>query len=169
MPRYFRGRQALRIRPVQTRKEILDSTLLGVSGGTTSTVTLVTAVDNYAGVVNTVPTGSVVKGVYLFIQIVPNGSSANVDWYLWKNPSGLSTVGPTPGAVGGDPRRKYVLHEEKGIPGSTVEGQGPLTFRGVIKIPRGLQRFGEDDTLQLKLRGAQIYDACIKAIYKVYL
>lgn len=158
-----------RLRPVQTRKEILDSTLLGVSGGTVSTVTLATAVDNYTGVVNTVPTGSVIKGVYLFVQIVPNGASSNVDWYLWKNPSGLSSTGPTPGATSGDTRRRHVLHEEKGIPGSTVEGQGPLTFRGVIKIPPRMRRMGENDELQLKLRGAQIYDACVKAIYKVYL
>ena len=170
LPGYYRNkaRLGLRLRPVQTRKEIVDSTSLGVSGGTTSTVTLVNTVNDYTGTVADVKTGSVIKGLYLFVQLVNESSSVNVDWYIAKIPANMSGF-PVPGATGGDAQRRWILHEEKGIPGSTTQGQGPLTFRGFIRIPPKLRRMGEDDKIQLLLRSSQIHDFCIKAIYKVFV
>lgn len=167
MPRRYLGR-GLALRPVQTRKEIVDGTFLGVAGGTTTQVDLLTAQDNYVGGVGTVRTGAVVKAIYLFVQIVNESSSVNVDWYVFKKAANV-VLGPVPGASGGDNERRFILHEEKGIPGSTTQGQGPLTFRGVIKIPPRMRRMGEDDRISIKLRGAQIHDICLKAIYKVYV
>ncbi len=83
-----------------------------------------------------------------------------------KKPTGITV--PTPGATGGDVNRKLILHEEKGIPGNAADGAYPLTFKGVIKIPRGKQRWGEGDSLLLRMRGAGIYNACVKSIYKFY-
>jgi len=70
------------LRPVQTRKEIVDSTLLGVAAGVNSVVDLVTTLNDYVGTVGTVETGSVIKGVYLFVQINNNAAVSNVDWLL---------------------------------------------------------------------------------------
>ncbi len=153
------------MRPViHTRKEIVDSTLLGVSAGTISTVSVATATNNYTGVVGTVEVGSKVKWIYLFVQLIETATTTNVDWYVIKKPTGI--VNPVPGAVGGELGRKYVLHEEKGIPGNAGDGAYPLTFKGVVKIPRGRQRMGEGDFIQIILRGTGIYNACIKCIYK---
>ncbi len=152
---------------IHSRKEIVDSTLLAVGAGVNSTVSLATAINDYVGTVGTVEVGSVIKSVYIFVQILPTATTENVDWYLIKRPAGVTN--PVPGAVGGDLARKYVLHEEKGIPGNSNDGAYPSTFKGVIKIPRGRQRIAEGDVIQLRLRGVGIHNICIKAIYKVYM
>ncbi len=154
-----------RFRPIiHTRKEIVDSVLLSVAAGVTSTVTVASVVNNYAGTPGTVETGSKIKWIYLFVQMLPTAGTANVDFYVIKRPTGV--VNPLPSAVGGDLARKYVLHEEKGLPGNASDGAYPLTFKGVIKIPRGRQRMGEGDLVQVVLRGVDLYNACIKCIYK---
>ncbi len=152
---------------IHSRKEIVDSTLLGVAAGTSSQVVLATAVNDYTGAVGTVEVGSTIRTIYLFVQMLPTTGTANVDWYIVKQPTGIANM--VPGAIGGQPARKYVLHEEKGIPGNAADGAYPLTFKGVIRIPRGCQRFAEDDNIKIVLRGADISNACIKCIYKVYM
>ncbi len=163
MPRFRRG---MSLRPINSVKNIVDGTFLGVTGAAITTVTLAKTTNDYAGAVDEVPIGAKVSSVYLFVQILPALGTANVDWYIWKKPLGV--VGPVPGATGGTTQRKFILHEEKGIPGNAGDGAYPLTFKGVIKIPRGKQRFAEGDFLELKLRGADDYNACVKCIYKFY-
>ncbi len=164
MPRF---RRSLALRPIVSNKEVVDSTLLGVGAGVTSTVVLANTVNDYTGTVGTNPLGAKISHLFLFVQMISTGSgTANMDWFIMKSPNGI--VPPTPGAVGGDVNRKWVLHEEKGIPGNSSDGSYPLTFKGVISIPRGRQRFGETDQIRLVLRGAvDIHNICIKAIYKV--
>ncbi len=153
------------MRPViHTRKEIVDSTLLGVTAATVSTVVAATAINDYVGTVATVESGSVVKWIYLFVQLIETATTSNVDFYVIKRPAQLTN--PVPGATGGTTVRKYILHEEKGIPGNSGDGAYPLTFKGVIKIPKGRQRMAEGDTIEIVLRGTGIYNACVKCIYK---
>ncbi len=152
---------------INSRKEILDGVFLGVTAATVTTVDLATVVNDYTGVVGEVEVGSVIKSLYLFVQVLPTAGTANVDWFIAKKPAGVAL--PVPGATGGDPARKYILHEEKGIPGNAADGAYPLTFKGVIRIPRGRQRMAEGDKIQIKIRGADIYNACLKTIYKVYM
>ncbi len=159
-------KQSLSLRPINSVKEIVDSTLIGVTAATVSTVVVASAVNDYTGTVGTVPTGSKVTSVYLFIQLVETATVTNVDWYIAKGPGALPS--PVPGAVGGDVFRKYVLHEEKGIPGNSGDGAYPSTFKGVIRIPRGRQRMAEGDIIFVKLRGTGAYNACLKCIYKSY-
>ncbi len=151
---------------IHSRKEIIDSTLLGVAAATVSTVFLANSINDYVGTVGTCVTGDIIKSVYLFVQILPTAGTANVDWYIIKRPAGVTN--PVPGATGGTTQRKYILHEEKGLPGNAADGAFPATFKGVIKIPRGRQRMAEADVIQVVLRGADIYNACIKSVYKVY-
>ncbi len=153
---------------IHSRKEIVDSVNLAVAAGTNTAIVVATAVNDYTGTVGTVEVGSVIKSVYVFFQIITaDGGDANSDWYFIKKPAGVTL--PVPGAVGGDPARKYVLHEEKGIPGSSLDGAYPLTFKGVIRIPRGRQRMAEGDTIQCRFRSADIHNQCAKFIYKVYM
>lgn len=157
-----------RMRPViRTRKEIVDSTLLAVAAATVSTVTVATVVNDYVGTNGTVEVGTNIKWIYLFVQILETATTSNVDFYVIKRPTGV--VNPVPGATGGTLPRKYILHEEKGIPGNANDGAYPLTFKGVIKVPRGRQRMGEGDLLQIVLRGTGIYNACVKCIYKAQM
>ena len=153
------------MRPViHTRKEIVDSTFLGVTAATNTTVTVASVTNDYVGTVGTVETGASIKWIYLFVQLIPTAGTANVDFYVIKKPSAVAN--PVPGATGGNIARKYILHEEKGIPGNAADGAYPLTFKGVIKIPKGRQRMAEGDLIAVVLRGADLYNGCLKCIYK---
>ncbi len=149
---------------VHTRKEIVDSVTLAVTAGATTTVVLASVVDDYVGTVGTVENGSKISSIYLFVQIIPTATTENVDFYIIKRPVGPTS--PVPGATGGSPARKYILHEEKGIPGNANDGAYPLTFKGVVRIPKGRQRMAEGDVIQLVARGVGIYNMCVKCIYK---
>ena len=164
-------KRALRLRPVTSNKEVLDSTQVGVTASTNTDVILATAVQNYDGTQFECPVGARISAIYLFVQIVTGFSGNNVDWYFAKRRAGQieSTDYPNPGATGGDPLRNTILHEEKGIPGDG-DNVSPLTFRGVIRIPRNVQRMREGDRIFLKLRGSvNSYDLCVKAIYKWFI
>ncbi len=156
------------LRPINSVKNIVDSTLIGVAAGLGSSVNVATTVNDYTGGVADVPIGCKISSVYLFLQILPATGTANVDWYIWKGPLNINATMPVPGATGGAIDRKYILHEEKGIPGNAADGAYPLTFKGVIKIPRGRQRFGEGDRIQIKTVGADVHNVCLKCIYKFY-
>ncbi len=161
--------RGLGLRPINSVKNIVDSTLLGVAAATVSSVVLAQAVDDYTGAANQVPTGASIKSIYLFVQIISADSGvANADWYMWKRPGSVTTIGPVPGATGGSVDRKWIQHEEKGIPGNALDGAYPLTFKGVIRLPRGRQRMGDGDQLRLQLRSTDVYNACVKCIYKFY-
>ncbi len=159
-------RRGMALRPINSVKNIIDGTFLAVAAGVTTNVVLATTVNDYTGGVTEVPIGAKVSSIYLFVQVLPTAGTANVDFYVAKKPDGVSL--PVAGATGGSPARKFILHEEKGIPGNAADGAYPLTFKGVIKIPKGRQRFAEGDDLILNIRGADIYNACVKCIYKFY-
>ncbi len=160
--------RGMSLRPINSVKNIVDSVLLGVTGGTITNVDVAVTVNDYTGTANEVPIGCKISSVYLFIQILPALGTANVDWFIAKAPNAVITALPVPGATGGTLERKYILHEEKGIPGNAGDGAYPLTFKGVIKIPKGRQRFGEGDRIRIRVRGADDYNACVKCIYKFY-
>ncbi len=153
---------------INSVKNIADGVLLGVTATTVSDLTIALAVNDYTGGNTDVPTGCVVKSVYLFCQILPTTGTANVDFYIAKCPANVRNSLPDPGSTGGAAQRKYILHEEKGIPGNAADGAYPLTFKGVIKIPRGRQRMAEGDVIVLLTRGTDIHNLCFKAIYKFY-
>ncbi len=162
-----RFRRGLGLRPINSVKNIVDGTFLGVGAAAITTVGLVDVVNTYAGGVTEVPIGAKVSSVYLFVQVISTGTgTANADFYIIARPAAV--VNPVPGTTGGNIARRFILHEEKGIPGNSGDGAAPLTFRGVIKIPRGRQRMGEGDVVQLVIRSADGYNACVKCIYKFY-
>jgi len=155
--------------PINSTKNIVDATNLAVAAGVTTDIRLATAENDYTGSVSGCTTGSTINGFYLFCQIISaTTGTSNMDWYVWKGPAAIEAVMPVPGATGGHPNRKYILHEEKGIPGNASDGAYPLTWKGVVVIPKGRRRMAEDDIIELRVRGADIYNQCSKAIYKFY-
>lgn len=160
-------RRALRMRPINSVKNIQDSTVIGVAAGTRTNVVLADTVNDYTGGANQVPIGAKVSSIYLFHQMQPQAAQGNVDFYIYKRPNGITGF-PAPGATGGNLLRKWILHEEKGIPGTFNNGASPLTLKTVIRIPRGMQRMAEGDQIALEMVCSTAYDACTKAIYKFY-
>ncbi len=170
MGRRFNRQQGKR--PIVSGKEIVDSVVFIVAGGTTTDIDIATSVNNYTGTVGTVPFGATVLGFYL------ETSTSNVDnivgrtdWFLCKRDAGLALTNyPIPGATGGTLRRKMIFHESKGIgQGTATTGGGQSTrMREFIKIPNKFRRFGEDDTWTIRVGSSENYSFCLKCIYKWY-
>lgn len=144
----------------------MDSTAIGVAAGVQTNVAHVTVVNAYAGAVGTAPIGARINGIYLFHQLQPQAAQGNVDWYAIKIPGADLATAPAPGATGGHKNRKWILHEEKGIPGTFNNGASPLTFRDVLVNPPKMRRCGEDDIWQTRSVCSTAYDLCQKSIYK---
>ncbi len=167
----FRGGQISK-RPIVSNKEIVDSVVFIVAGGVTTDIDIATAINDYTGTVGTVPLGSSILGFYL------ETSTNNVDnivgrtdWFLVKRDNGLATTNyPTPGATGGNIRRKFIFHESKGIgQGTATTGGGQSTrMREFIKIPRKFRRMGENDAWTIRVGSSENYSFCLKCIYKWY-
>ncbi len=153
---------------INSTKEIVDGVFLAVAAGVITDVNLVASVNAYTGSSGTAPIGSKVFGIFLFVDIQPDTAVGNIDWYVWKgNPSLIASM-PIPGSTGADANRRFILHEEKGIPANRDTGGVPAEFKGVIVIPKGRQRLGEGDVTRIRIRCSSAYSACIKCVFKWY-
>ncbi len=87
---------------------------------------------------------------------------------IMKNP-GNNLVTPTPNAVGGNDNKKFVIHQEMVMLEKNTTGLPRTLFKGVISIPRGYRRFGQDDILVIALLSPGVnVDFCIQCIYKEF-
>ena len=167
------GRQ-LSKRPVNSNKEIIDSVAFLVTGGVTTDFDIAVTVNDYTGVVGTIPIGASIMGFYIESSTQVNDSIlGRVDWYLCKRDNGLTlTSFPVPGATGGAARRKWIFHESKGIgQGEAVSTIGGQTsrMREFIKIPKRYRRMGEQDAWTIRVGASVDYSVCFKIIYKRFL
>ncbi len=171
-----------RLRPIKSVKHIKDvSSILG-AGTNTVADTIIDGVDTYTlSDTNGVPTGSKVFSFYHSNFFITEGGEIAsevplVDWYLIKSPN--SQFGttfdasnlPTPGATGAHKNKRWIIHEEKGLAGggdASLTGV-PMVFKGVIRIPRGMQRIAEDDQFLLCARANFATKFCTKSVYKHY-
>ncbi len=157
------------------------STVLG-AGTNTVLQPVIDGVDTYVlSDVNGVPTGSKVSSFYMSLFAYGEGGEvANevplLDWYVIHNPGGAwaSTFDadnlPTPGTTGVHKNKRHIIHEEKGLTGggdASLAGV-PMVFKGVIRIPRGMQRVAQDDILQICARTNFATKICVKTLYKHY-
>ncbi len=116
--------------------------------------------------------GAKVSSFYLNVQVVSNetdvGAIPNVYMYVFKNVSNALTS-PDPASVGTSDVKRYVIHQEM-IMLNNVQGGNPRTlYQGVIRIPRGMQRQGNDDTMTVVIKATALNIAfCIQAIYKEF-
>ena len=171
MARFRRGQSK---RPIVSNKEIVDGTFLLVTAAVTTDIDIAKTVNDYTGTVGTCPLGAKILGFYLetsynLAQVIVG----RLDWYLCKRESGRQIGGfPVPGLTGGTELRKRIYHEAKGIlDGGTTSNAGGQTSkqREFIKIPRGVQRMGENDFWTMRINGSTNYSFCLKCIYKWYM
>ncbi len=166
MPRFRKSRRNRGAVVVQN-KEIVDAINLANVGNVVSNISLATTVNDYVGTVGTCPLGAAIKGFELQISYASSLVPARMDWYLIKN-VGSQIVGPTPGQIGGNVARRWVIHEEKGLGVDKAQGNKKTTIH--LNIPKRYWRMGEGDIWQLlfgtSLGAGDTYDLCLKAIYK---
>ncbi len=175
----FRNR-GMGLRPINSIKNVVDNSGLIPAVTNTSIHLPIFGVRNAdLATSNEVDVGSKISSVFIELFFFSEGGElANevplVDWYIIKDPgNSWSTVFdagnlPTPGATGVHKNKRHILHEEKGLTGGgnlSLSGV-PMVFKGVIKIPRGRQRWGEADVLRIAARTNFATKFCVKTVYK---
>ncbi len=166
----FRRRMAA---PINRVKHIVDSSAT-LAANTVLSIAVVDTVDNPVFTnANNVATASKVYGIYLNVQVVSNedevlGAVPNFYLMVAKNPGSNLTL-PSPAAVGASDNRKYVFHQEMTMIQNFNGGNPRTVFNGVIKIPKGYQRNGIDDKIQVDVICPAIDTAvCFQCIYKEF-
>ncbi len=139
-----------------------------MAAGVTTIVVVATAVNSYVGTIGTCPIGSHIKAIYLSVTYANTSASPDsaFDWYIAKNPGGGLSF-PLPGSTGGDPNRKWIFFESKGLT-PNADDANPDDKSGWIRIPKKMQRMGENDNFAITARTSSGYNLCVKAIYKWY-
>lgn len=175
-------RRALKLRPINSVKHIVEGSSILAAGVDTILDNITIGADAYS-LANDAgcPTGSRVGSFYLSVfAIAEGGEIANevplVDWYIIKNNGNTfgttfgTTTHPTPGATGTHINKRFIIHTEKGLSGGgDVSLAGvPMIFKGVIRIPKGMARIGQDDKMEICARANFATKICWQAIYKHY-
>ncbi len=168
----FRNR-ALRLRPINSVKHIVDIQG-GLVGGTQTAATLIESVDNpVLANATDCATASNVRAIFLNVQVAATGTAAlaNVYFYIAKNPSNeiATATWPNGNVVGSSDKKKLVIHQEMIMTEKNTTAIARTMFRGVILIPRHMQRNGQDDELQIFLFSPGVnFDFCVQCIYKEF-
>ncbi len=159
-----------RLRPVNSLKHVVDK-----QGGLTIDANteeiLVIAVDDPASTsVSQVTTAATVSSIFLNVQVAATSTAsiANVYMYVIKEPGGNLTL-VKGNAVGASDIKKFVLHQEMIMTEKNTTAIPRTLFKGVLKIPPRLRRFGTNDKLVLVLYApGTTYDYCVQCIYKEF-
>ncbi len=168
MPRY-RSRMALR--PIHRIKHVVDIEG-GLTAATQSNSPLIAATDAPV-LANTtdVMTASQVYGIYLKVEVSHTSGVGRPNMYMsiFKNPGNNLTI-PTANAVGSNDNKRYVIHQEMVMTsGDAGNGLPRVMFNGVIKIPKGLSRFGPGDVLYVSLLSPTVVgDFCLQSHFKEF-
>ncbi len=155
--------------PVRHNKEIFDGVFIAVAAGTTTEIIFAAAINDYVGGIGTCPISAKIKAVWIEISYTSGSESPNrFDWLVQKNPLGLGANRATPAATGGEPQRKLILLERKGLNNTVATGSGnnPRASAGWLMIPKRFQNMAEGDQIIFRCSSSQLYDFCIKFIYK---
>ncbi len=116
-----------------------------------------------------VETGSVIRSFFCSLEIVNTGTAgvlANCYAMFAKNPGGNLTL-PNPNVVGISDNKRYVFHQEM-IMLQMQDNSNPRTlFKGVLKVPRHLQRMGPNDILTCNILAPGVeVNGCVQFHYK---
>ncbi len=168
MARFRRGPRPI----INSIKHVFDSSQTLVAG-----TQLNTLVNDAVQAPNlTIPAQTAIGGkvfaIYLRVEIASTedvvGGIPNAYLMVWKN-VGTNLTAPTASSVGTNDNKRWVLHQEMVMLENKAGGNPRTLFNGVIKIPKGMQRQGNDDSLQVSVVAPIINTAlCIQCIFKEY-
>ncbi len=166
----FRRRsQGNYLRPVNRIKHVVDSQFATAAAAPNDfTIAFASDTPDLATAAE-VETGSVIRSFFISVEVVNTGVAgvlANAYALFFKNPGGNLTI-PAANAVGIDDNKRYVFHQEM-VMLQMVDNSNPRTlFKGVLKLPRHLQRMAPNDQIQLRVFSPGVeLTGCIQAHYK---
>ncbi len=167
-------RRQIRLRPVNSVKHVIDIQGGVVAGAANTVATLIEAQDNPVVANSTdVATASNIRAFFLNVQVAASSTAAlaNMYFYIAKNPGKRITVTdfPAANAVGVSNLKKLIFHQEMLMTEKNSTAIARTMFRGVLKIPRHMQRFGQDDEIDIYLFSPGVnFDFCVQCIYKEF-
>ncbi len=155
---------------IQSVKHITQHNAGTVAQGAIGVLIFVDTVKDYAGVVNEVPVGSLVKAIYVEMWCLSDAATfGNVSITLEKVPND-STKMTTAQSTNLDayPNKHNILYTTQGL--TAPSGANPTPFlRGWFKIPKGKQRMALGDQIVLNISSiVQAIEFCGLSIYKSY-
>ncbi len=163
------------MRPIiQSKKHIVQITQSTVAQAIVNNELVIEAIEGAPSVPSHVAEGATVKAVYFELWL-GQASSTIVGSYtlvVYKNPGGnANAVTADLAALHDWDNKKNILFTSQALAAPTDGGLTPV-IKGWIKIPKGKQRFGLKDRLQLSIRNNTVTDVdinyCGFAIYKEY-
>ncbi len=157
------------LRPVNRIKHVVDEQFI-TALGVVHDHTIAFASDTPdIGTTAEVETGSTIRSFFTSIEVVNTGATGvlpNCYLMMFKNPGGNLTF-PNPNAVGVDDNKKYVFHQEMLMLQGIHDSNPRTLFKGVIKIPRHLQRMAPNDLIVSRIFSPGIeITGCIQDHYK---
>ncbi len=158
------------LRPVKSYKHVVDIQG-GLVAGTQQNLIIIDAVDSpVLGTSAEVEVASTIKSIYLKVEVYATSTQALANCYLivMKNPSNAIAT-PSANGVGVSDVKKFIIHQEMVMMEKNTTGLPRTLFKGVIILPRGYRRFGQDDALIIGLKSVGTSaDFCIQCIYKEF-
>ncbi len=171
------SRRANRLRPINSQKHENTWSFLIHNASGPQTIDLIDVTDQ--GTIDTanpeeVAIGSKINSVYIEFNLngVDNSGSAQVfHWLIIKNPNSQIS-GIDPAQYNKDFKSKILKRGMEMLPEIPIGSGGTVQTKRifVVKIPRGLSRFGQNDKLQLvyKSTSASSINFCGIWIFKEY-
>ncbi len=146
-----------------------------IASGAISVVTIVDTVafTTLPTATNDVTEGSVIKAVYCEVWVKGEGATdadTQFNLALFKNPNGNSDMSfANIINLSSYDNKNNVLYASQGVIGGIGGGQSVPVIRSWIKIPKGKQRFGRGDQLQIGIATTgQTMQHCGIFVYKEY-
>ncbi len=157
------------LHPVNTKKHVIDQQG-GLVVATQQSIGLVKGVDAPTlGVTNSCAVGSTVKSIFLNVQVYATSTAALANCYLivYKNPGNNIATFPNANVTGSSDTKKLIFHTEMVMLEKNTTGLPRNLFKGVLRIPRHMQRVGQDDVIAIQLFSPGVtVDFCVECIYK---
>ncbi len=167
------GRYRRSLNVVHRIKHITDTNAT-VSAATTLPTVLILGRDApVLAATREVESGAKVHGIFLNVQIqgnqITSGAIPNIYMAVYKSKGG-NIPDINPASTGANADKSNIIHQEMGMfQSDSVDGNPKTLFKGVIVIPKGLQRFGIDDELVITVRSTAVnFKVCIQCIYKEF-
>ncbi len=159
------------LRPINSVKHVIDRQG-GLIAGTQVLEIIADGKDQYLlSDADGIPTGSHVKGIFLNIQVAASNTAGltNVYMMIYKNPGNNITVIPDANVIGVSDFKKQVFHQDMTMTEKNTTAIPRTLFKGVLKIPRHMQRMAAGDKIVIALFSpTSTWDYCIQTIYKHY-
>ncbi len=162
--------------PINTVKHYVQQSIATLTSGSTVLKTIVIAVANTALPVATpdVKEGAIIKAVYIEVWLKGLGAADAATQFLfsiYKNPGGTDNITNTDHLnMMAYSNKKNVLFHSQGVIGGVGGGQSVPVIRTWVSIPKGKQRFGLGDRLQLAITAVgESISHCGFQTYKEYL